>query len=202
MEWDIHIIEELNNPHDYHLRSDLSDQCKESISRYEDNSSDINGYLRNGESAILQRDVVEIKTDISHIDSAHASLLSSLMDDFLLFRGISSDFGRYLLNLERFHENAYLSTSYSLYDAVQYAIEAEQVNPEKDGGIYLVVIEKKQGEKGIVLIRDHEILLPRNTEWIIAEAKVIESLTLNERSHDGVSTLFIPMATILYLQSI
>ncbi len=119
-----------------------------------------------------------------------------------MFRGISSDFGRYLLSLERFQEKAYLSTSYSLYDAVQYAIEAEQDNPEKDGSIYLVVIEKKQGEKGIVLIRDHEILLARNTEWIIADAKVIESLTLNEQFQGGVSTLFIPRATILYLQSI
>ncbi len=124
------------------------------------------------------------------------------MDDLLLFRGISSDFGRYLISFERFQEKAYLSTSYSLYNAVQYAIEAEQDNPEKDGSIYLVVIEKKQGEKGVVLIRDHEILLPRNTKWIIADAKMIESLTLNEQSHDGVSTLFIPRATILYLQSI
>ena len=47
-----------------------------------------------------------------------------------------------------------------------------------------------------------EILLARNTEWIIADAKVIESLTLNEQSQGGVSTLFIPRATILYLQSI
>ena len=85
------------------------------------------------------------KPDISHIDSVHASPLSSLKDDLLLFRGISSDFGRYLLSLERFQEKAYLSTSYSLYDAVQYAIEAEQDNPEKDGSIYLVVIEKKAG---------------------------------------------------------
>ena len=115
----ISTIEKRNNLHDYRLRSDLTDEWKASICRYENDATDINAYLRKGSDSVLVRDVEEVVTDISHIESAHASPLSSIQEDLLIFRGISGDFGRYLLKVEQFKERAFLSTSYSLYDAAR-----------------------------------------------------------------------------------
>jgi hypothetical protein len=108
----------------------------------------------------------------NELDSAEQQ--SVLKADHLLFRGISSSFAGSVMNMSRYHEPSFASTSYDI------SIPLDTFGTRgPDGYRSVMVLEREAGEHALYINENQrEYLIPRGTEWTVSRTIDVENLTV------------------------
>jgi hypothetical protein len=163
---------DLHNLH-FQLRDDLTEDEKDSLLQYQIDSSKINRIMRR---MINNRDV-KTKHRIDMIISSFQKDNSTIRKQILLYKGISVDFAKIIVEKGGFFDGAFFSTSYNPIAAITYARRADKSFGVKDNeGYSNVLVYNFPGGKGIYLGADSEILLPCEMKWKIIDIQEFHTL--------------------------
>jgi hypothetical protein len=99
---------------------------------------------------------------------------SVLMNDIILFRGISPGVAAAVLDHAVYREPAFASTSYDI------TLSLDSFGPRSpDGYRNMIVLERHPGDHALYINEDErEFLLPRGTTWHVVKAVNVENLTV------------------------
>jgi len=99
---------------------------------------------------------------------------SVLMNDIILFRGISPGVAAVVLDHAVYREPAFASTSYDI------TLSLDSFGPRSpDGYRNMIVLERHPGDHALYINEDErEFLLPRGTTWHVVKAVNVENLTV------------------------
>jgi hypothetical protein len=99
---------------------------------------------------------------------------SVLMNDIILFRGISPGVSAAVLDHAEYREPAFASTSYDI------TLSLDSFGPRSpDGYRNMIVLERHPGDHALYINEDErEFLLPRGTTWHVVKAVNVENLTV------------------------
>lgn len=99
---------------------------------------------------------------------------SVLINDIVLFRGISPGVGATVLDHAVYREPAFASTSYDI------TLSLDSFGPRSpDGYRNMIVLERHPGDHALYINEDErEFLLPRGTTWHVVKAVNVENLTV------------------------
>ena len=177
-------------------RKDLTDDEKVALLSYQDNSTEINQYMR----GVLNNVSPEVLKKINNIKMAFSRNDSFIPGEFLLYKGISADFAKIIIDNFNFSEHAFFSSTYDPVRAIAYAYERDRDHNVKDTNEYAnILVYDFPGGKGIFLGNHSEILLPEKSKW-----KVIYMTEVNRLKclHEDINYNIRKKIRLIYIERI
>ena len=145
-------------------RKDLTPEEKEAIISYQEDSTEINKYLR-GIKNDVKPDIVKKINNIKTAFSRNESIIHKKM---FLYKGISAEFAKIIIENNSFKDRGFFSSSFDPTKAITYANKSDREKNVKDSRGYTnILVYMFPGGKAMFLGNHAEILLPDLSEWRI-----------------------------------